>query len=59
MEKLSGKFNSMEINSTLKSDLSEILIIGLDFGTTYSGVSYCFANQNDPKPTTIEDWPGI
>lgn len=37
----------------------EILIIALDFGTTYSGVAYCFANKRDPKPAAILDWPGI
>ncbi|KAK8930258.1 Chaperone protein DnaK [Metarhizium anisopliae] len=36
----------------------EILIIALDFGTTYSGVAYCFANKRDPKPAAILDWPG-
>ncbi|KAH0600937.1 hypothetical protein MHUMG1_01938 [Metarhizium humberi] len=36
----------------------EMLIIALDFGTTYSGVAYCFANKRDPKPAAILDWPG-
>jgi hypothetical protein len=35
------------------------LIIALDFGTTYSGVAYCFTNQRDPKPTAILEWPGM
>ncbi|KAG5977078.1 hypothetical protein E4U56_000482 [Claviceps arundinis] len=36
----------------------EKLIIALDFGTTYSGVAYCFANQTDAKPVAIMKWPG-
>ncbi|KAG5935632.1 hypothetical protein E4U59_005509 [Claviceps monticola] len=35
----------------------EKLIIALDFGTTYSGVAYCFANQTDAVPKAILDWP--
>ncbi|KAG5956760.1 hypothetical protein E4U57_002313 [Claviceps arundinis] len=36
----------------------EKLIIALDFGTTYSGVAYCFANKTDAKPIAIMKWPG-
>ncbi|KAG6230547.1 hypothetical protein E4U34_000365 [Claviceps purpurea] len=35
----------------------EKLIIALDFGTTYSGVAYCFANQTNALPKAILDWP--
>ncbi|KAG6024262.1 hypothetical protein E4U40_003410 [Claviceps sp. LM458 group G5] len=35
----------------------EKLIIALDFGTTYSGVAYCFANQANAVPKAILDWP--
>ncbi|KAG5921802.1 hypothetical protein E4U61_006230 [Claviceps capensis] len=35
----------------------EKLIIALDFGTTYSGVAYCFANQTNAAPKAILDWP--
>ncbi|KAK1244353.1 hypothetical protein MKX07_003152 [Trichoderma sp. CBMAI-0711] len=34
------------------------LIIALDFGTTYSGISYCFTGQRDSVPASIEYWPG-
>ncbi|KAJ3537626.1 hypothetical protein NM208_g6234 [Fusarium decemcellulare] len=34
------------------------LIIALDFGTTYSGVAYCFTNQRDCTPISIKNWPG-
>ncbi|KAG5996742.1 hypothetical protein E4U52_005958 [Claviceps spartinae] len=40
------------------SQREEKLIIALDFGTTYSGVAYCFANQIDAKPVAIMNWPG-
>jgi hypothetical protein len=42
--------------STMESD--EKLIIALDFGTTFSGIAYCFANQRDTKVAAIVDWPG-
>ncbi|KAM0265125.1 hypothetical protein ACHAQJ_000277 [Trichoderma viride] len=35
------------------------LIIALDFGTTYSGITYCFTNERDSSPTSIEYWPGL
>ncbi|CCE29463.1 related to hsp70 protein [Claviceps purpurea 20.1] len=35
----------------------EKLIIALDFGTTYSGVAYCFANQTNAVPKAVLDWP--
>jgi hypothetical protein len=34
------------------------LIIALDFGTTYSGIAYCFTNQRDSTPISIKNWPG-
>ncbi|KAG6014764.1 hypothetical protein E4U54_004867 [Claviceps lovelessii] len=39
-------------------ETEEKLIIALDFGTTYSGVAFCFANQTDAKPIAIMNWPG-
>ncbi|KAH7316965.1 putative hsp70 protein [Stachybotrys elegans] len=36
----------------------EKLIIALDFGTTFSGIAFCFLNQRDPRITSILDWPG-
>ncbi|KHN93782.1 Heat shock protein Hsp70 [Metarhizium album ARSEF 1941] len=43
---------------TEESESSEKLVIALDFGTTYSGVAFCFANQYDAKPAAIMDWSG-
>lgn len=34
------------------------LIIGLDFGTTFSGIAYAFSKAKDSKPISIMDWPG-
>ncbi|KAK0620644.1 putative hsp70 protein [Immersiella caudata] len=34
------------------------LVIALDFGTTYSGVAYCFANQRNTEVVAITNWPG-
>lgn len=34
------------------------LIIGLDFGTTFSGIAYIFTEQNKPDPEAVTDWPG-
>jgi len=36
----------------------EKVIIALDFGTTYSGIAYCFPGQNNPKVATVVNWPG-
>ena len=36
----------------------EQLVIGLDFGTTYSGVAYGFTSSPESEPICIQDWPG-
>ncbi|KAL7922154.1 hypothetical protein ACQKWADRAFT_327223 [Trichoderma austrokoningii] len=38
--------------------MDDRLIIAVDFGTTYSGVAYCFADQRDSSPIPIDNWPG-
>ncbi|TVY90525.1 Heat shock 70 kDa protein 12B, partial [Lachnellula willkommii] len=35
------------------------LVVALDFGTTYSGIAYAFANGSKPTVISIEDWPGL
>ena len=35
------------------------LVIGLDFGTTYSGVAYLFTGTEKPEPIPITEWPGV
>jgi molecular chaperone DnaK (HSP70) len=42
--------------SSYESD--EKLIIAIDFGTTFSGIAFCFANQANPQVASIVDWPG-
>lgn len=34
------------------------LVIGLDFGTTFSGIAYAFSNEKSPDLVSIMDWPG-
>lgn len=36
-------------------DSEEVLIIALDFGTTYSGIAYSFL---EGEVRSITDWPG-
>ena len=39
-------------------DAEERVIIALDFGTTFSGIAYCFPNKKNSKVATIVNWPG-
>ncbi|KAI5460779.1 hypothetical protein BGZ63DRAFT_414898 [Mariannaea sp. PMI_226] len=50
--------NKLRLGSLKLSDEEDKLIIALDFGTTYSGIAYCFTNQRDPTPISIQNWPG-
>lgn len=34
------------------------LVIGLDFGTTYSGIAYLFTGTEKPQSNAITEWPG-
>jgi hypothetical protein len=34
------------------------LVVALDFGTTFSGIAYAFANEREPEVISIMDWPG-
>ena len=45
-----------EANSSMLQGEDQ-LIIGLDFGTTFSGIAYAFPNSKNP--ISILDWPGI
>lgn len=51
-----GEKKQVKMEAASFSD--EKLVIALDFGTTYSGVAFCFPNQSDPKVASIMDWPG-
>jgi hypothetical protein len=40
-------------------DTQDRVIIALDFGTTYSGVAYCFCNATSkPDVRPVVDWVG-
>lgn len=52
------KFKEMTVGDRSAHQSDQKLIIALDFGTTFSGIAYCFANQRDPKVFTIDYWPG-
>ncbi|KAF5554730.1 Hsp70 family heat shock protein [Fusarium napiforme] len=51
VEEVTRSLGSSVINS------KDRIIIALDFGTTYSGVAYCFASSSDVKP--VVDWLGL
>ncbi|KAI9751050.1 MAG: hypothetical protein M1815_001453 [Lichina confinis] len=34
------------------------LIVGIDFGTTFSGVAFAFVTNNETKEDIITEWPG-
>lgn len=56
--RLTSKYEEMRVSGQTPNDSDERLIIALDFGTTFSGIAYCFANQRDAKVIPIVDWPG-
>lgn len=49
----------MEVNGLQVHEAEEQLIIGLDFGTTFSGIAYAFPNSSKPDLYSIMDWPGM
>jgi molecular chaperone DnaK (HSP70) len=57
-DRLSDKFKKTNANDLDCFETDEKLIIALDFGTTFSGIAFCFANQRDTKVAAIMDWPG-
>ncbi|KFY82655.1 hypothetical protein V498_08516 [Pseudogymnoascus sp. VKM F-4517 (FW-2822)] len=40
-------------------EAEERVIIALDFGTSFSGIAYCFPNQGSSKVATVVNWPGL
>jgi len=51
-------FQEGTINKPEPPKVNDQLVIALDFGTTFSGISFCFPNQTDPKVASVMDWPG-
>jgi molecular chaperone DnaK (HSP70) len=56
-EKANGLANGIA-GLNLVEDPNSQIIIGLDFGTTFSGIAYIFTQQNKPDPEAVTDWPG-
>ncbi|KEY64920.1 hypothetical protein S7711_03910 [Stachybotrys chartarum IBT 7711] len=55
---ITGHLRRMKGVSTGIQDPNEKLVIALDFGTTFSGIAFCFLNQRDAKIASILNWPG-
>ncbi|KAK8123027.1 hsp70 protein [Apiospora sp. TS-2023a] len=54
---LSHEFSSLGLSNEQSEDR---VVIALDFGTTFSGVAYCFNHPGrKPEPQCINDWPGL
>lgn len=52
--------NVASSSATTTLDTKDRIIIALDFGTTYSGVAYCFCNSSGkPDVVPVFDWPGM
>lgn len=45
-----------EVDAAGRSKAS--LIVGIDFGTTFSGVAFAFATNNEAREDIITEWPG-
>ncbi|KAM0333479.1 hypothetical protein ACHAQA_002141 [Verticillium albo-atrum] len=48
--------NASEVEGSSRSKAQ--LIVGIDFGTTFSGVAFAFATNNEAKEDIITEWPG-
>jgi hypothetical protein len=48
--------NAAEVEGASRSKAQ--LIVGIDFGTTFSGVAFAFATNNEAKEDIITEWPG-
>ncbi|KAL3426573.1 hypothetical protein PVAG01_00082 [Phlyctema vagabunda] len=48
--------NAVEVEGAGRSKAQ--LIVGIDFGTTFSGVAFAFATNTEAKEDIITEWPG-
>lgn len=48
--------NPVEVEGSGRSKAQ--LIVGIDFGTTFSGVAFAFATNNEAREDIITEWPG-
>jgi hypothetical protein len=58
-----SELDLQEIGMALEDGLmpfeaEERVIIALDFGTTFSGIAYCFPNKGNSKVGAVLNWPG-
>lgn len=44
--------------STSRNDIKEAIVIGVDFGTTFSGVAWCYTGDPTNNIRTVKSWPG-
>lgn len=51
-----GRNPAVEIEGANRSKAQ--LIVGIDFGTTFSGVAFAFATNNEAREDIITEWPG-
>ena len=51
-----GRNPAVEIQGADRSKAQ--LIVGIDFGTTFSGVAFAFATNNEAREDIITEWPG-
>lgn len=51
-----GRNPAVEIESANRNRAQ--LIVGIDFGTTFSGVAFAFATNNEAREDIITEWPG-
>ncbi|PQE24450.1 Heat shock 70 kDa 12A protein [Rutstroemia sp. NJR-2017a BBW] len=51
-----NRHNAVEVEGAGKSKSQ--LIVGIDFGTTFSGVAFAFATNTGAKEDIITEWPG-
>ncbi|KAF2113917.1 hypothetical protein BDV96DRAFT_688202 [Lophiotrema nucula] len=53
-----GAFADALNNIPSRFTAEETVIIALDFGTTFSGIAYCFPNRQNSKVAAVVNWPG-
>ncbi|TVY30987.1 Heat shock 70 kDa protein [Lachnellula hyalina] len=59
MDSTGKKEPQVVVNRPKVYESEDKLVIGLDFGTTFSGIAYAFSNERKPDLVSIMDWPGL
>ncbi|KAF8848667.1 actin-like ATPase domain-containing protein [Acephala macrosclerotiorum] len=55
-QQYANRNNAVEVEGAGRSKAQ--LIVGIDFGTTFSGVAFAFATNTEAKEDIITEWPG-